>query len=70
MGAKELDDFFSRMGVMGFYPIGIWCITLLAWICKSFMFLGNALVSYQVDFQCDLPNSSTFMNGTFGIANG
>ena len=65
MGAKELDDFFSRMGVMGFYPMGIWCITILGWILKSFMFMGNAIIAYQVEFQCGDQDSSTNANGTY-----
>ena len=53
MGSAELDGFLSRMGVMGFYPLGIWFVTLIAWILKSFMFMLFAIlrgIGYAIDY--------------------
>ena len=63
MGSAEMDGFLTRMGVMGFYPLGIWFLTLIAWILKAFMFMGNALIAYPVTYEC-LGVSEISQNGT------
>ena len=65
MGAKELDSFFTRMGLKGFYPMGIWTVTWFGWILKAFMFSGNPLIAFPVDYNCDDGDG----NATFSLSN-
>lgn len=52
MGAKELDSLYEDLGICGWYPLGIFFLLHIVGICRSFMFLGNAMVSYTPDFHC------------------
>ena len=63
MGLVELDGFLMKMGVVGFHPLGIWFLMLIAWILKSFMFIGNALLAYPVNYEC-LGELEIFLNMT------
>ena len=64
MGAKELDSFFTRMGLKGFYPMGIWTITIFGWILKAFMFSGNPLIAFPVDYNCNEEDGNGTSSGS------
>ena len=52
MGGTELNRLHEDLGLRGWYPLGIWALLHLVGIGRSFMLLGNTMMSYTPDFRC------------------
>ena len=54
MGGQALNRLYEDLGICGWYPLGIFFMLHAVGIGRSFMFIGNAMMSYTPDFRCDL----------------
>ena len=47
-----MDSLYEDIGVCGWYPLGVFFLLHIVGISRSFMFLGNAMMSYTPAFHC------------------
>ena len=53
MGAAEFDELLIRLGICGWFPLGVFFVQMTSGICACFLFLGNSMATYVPKFWCD-----------------